>query len=107
MGTNGSKLGQRGGAAKIIKCVPHLFVMTLEDSEDVQIALMMIFGGVSSDTVDFSKNALAKPLQCHWSHLSQQLPIGFFDLARHSDSWSLTLNIEGRERNERPAPVCG
>jgi hypothetical protein len=96
MGTHGSKLGQRSGAAKIIKCTPYLFVTTLEDSEDVQIALMMTLGGVSSGAVDFSKNALAKPLQYHWSHLSQQLPIGFFDLARHNDSWSLTTVLSHR-----------
>jgi hypothetical protein len=103
MRTHGSKLGQRGGAAKIIKCVSYLVVTTLENSEDIQVTLMMTLGGVNLDAVDFSKNALAKSLQCHWNYLSQQLPIGFFDLARHRDSWGLTPRVSRVPSAQREA----
>ena len=80
------KLGQCCRPPHIIEGSCDLVVPTLEDSEDGQIALMMTLGAIRPEAVNFFEDALAKPLQCHWSHLSQQLPIRFFDLARHDDS---------------------
>jgi hypothetical protein len=83
---DGGQLGERGGPPKIIEGLGYLLVPTLEDSEDGQVALMMTLGAIRANAIKFSKDALAKPIECNWNHLSQQLPIGFFDLAQHSDS---------------------
>jgi hypothetical protein len=42
---------------------------------------MMTLRAIRPEAVNFSKDALAKPLKGNWTHLSQQLPIGLFDLA--------------------------
>ena len=62
---------RRGG----IERVCQLLIASLEQLEHRQIALMAGLAGVGGELADFSKHALAEPLQCGDTKFAEDLPI--------------------------------
>ncbi len=70
-------------AFQIVKDAGHFSITTFDDLEDVQVALMKIPSVVIFDISDLGKHTLAEAFECDRMQALQNLPVRFFNLARH------------------------
>jgi hypothetical protein len=95
------QLVYRGGSARVVERIRQLFVALLNALEDGQIALMVGFVGIRSDTVDLCKYALTKAIQRDGLKSTKKLPVRFADGEHNQSSWRVLGTFEpGSRLNE-------
>ena len=77
MGVDRCELDDHLGSAQIVECARKLFISLLQESEDVEVALMMASRGIQAKALELLESSLAEPLESDFSELAEQLPIGF------------------------------
>ena len=79
----GRKLNYHPRPGGIVEGVCKLFVATLHEAEEGQVALMMAPRTILSNRNDFSEDALAESLKGYLAKLAKSFPVGFRHILEH------------------------
>src|SRR5205823_4774151 len=79
-GSDDGDLEQRRGPAKVVERITELLIASLDEAEDVQVALVVALRRVSAGALDLGEDTLAEALECYRMELSEDLPIRLFNL---------------------------
>lgn len=87
---NDADLRKRGGTPKIIKSTGHVVIAFLNQLVEFQIFFVRRFGWILNFCPGVSEDSVAQPFQRNLVQFAENLPITFWNLARHHSFFTFT-----------------